>query len=249
VDCSPLIAEEWRTTRPDSLFGRDESVPSAIGNITMRRFVRTLPFVLVTVLVVTISLALFIGLSLGIGWILTLFLPFSLFEATLLGMLAAVVTGLVWYSVFRSLAVSEFIEDKDESEPDEIPESRFWESPVDRTWKNWFRYVLANSVYEDLLDSPPSGLAMMKEKQLQELSIRLADTALGGLEAKSPRTKQLRVSKGMLKQQLIKMGQQPYDDDILDAAVAAMNVDLRYLDEPLRKVIRERLWDEPKEVF
>ena len=77
----------------------------------------------------------------------------------------------------------------------------------------------------------------------------MADTALGGLETKSPRTKRLRVSKGMLKQQLIKMGQQPYDDDILDAAVAAMNADLRYLDEPLRKAIRERLWDEPKEVF
>jgi hypothetical protein len=45
------------------------------------------------------------------------------------------------------------------------------------------------------------------------------------------------------------MGQQPYDDDTLDAAVAAMNVDLRYLDEPLRKAIRERLWDEPKQVL
>ena len=114
---------------------------------------RNLPFILLIVLVVIISLALFIGLSLGIGWLLTLFLPFSLFEATLLGMLAAVVTGLVWYRIFRSLAVSEFLTDEDESEPDEIPESRFWESPADRTWKNWFRYVLANSVYEDLLDS------------------------------------------------------------------------------------------------
>ena len=207
---------------------------------------RTLSLVLVIVLVVIISLALFIGLSLGIGWLLTLFLPFSLFEATLLGMLAAVVTALVWYSIFRSLFVSEFM-DEDESEPDEIPESRFWESPVDRTWKNWFRYVLANSVYEGFFDSP-SVLTVMKEKQLQELSIRLADTALGGLETKSPRTKRLRVSKGMLKQQLIKMGQQPYDDDILGAAVAAMNVDLRLLEESLRTAIREQLWDEPKEV-
>jgi len=46
---------------------------------------RTLSLVLVILLLVIISLALFIGLSLGIGWLLTLFLPFSLFEATLLG--------------------------------------------------------------------------------------------------------------------------------------------------------------------
>jgi hypothetical protein len=205
---------------------------------------RPLLFVLVIALVIVVSLALFIGLSLGIGWLLTLFLPFSLFEATLLGMLAAVVTGLVWVSIFRSISVSEFLEDEDESEPDEIPQSRFWESPVDRTWKNWFRYILANAVYEDLLDSP-SAITVMEEKQLQDLSIRLADTALDGLKTKSPRTKRLRVSKGMLKQQLIKMAQQPYDDDILDAAVAAMNASLRLLEEPLRQAIRERLWDEP----
>ena len=50
----------------------------------------------------------------------------------------------------------------------------------------------------------------------------------------------------MLKQQLTKMGHPSCDDDILDAAVAAMNADLRYLDAPLRKAIRERLWDEPR---
>jgi hypothetical protein len=209
---------------------------------------RPLPFVLMIVLVLIVSLGLFIGLSLGIGWLLTLFLPFSLFEATLLGMLAAVVTGLFWYGVLRSLSVSEFLEDEEESQPDEIPESRFWETPVDRTWKNWFRYVLANSVYEDLLDSP-SAIKAMEEKQLQDLSIRLADTALDGLKAKSPRMKRLRVSKGMLKQQLTKTAQQSYDDDILDIAVAAMNASLQLLEKPLRKAIRERLWDEPKAVF
>lgn len=209
---------------------------------------RTLPFILLIVLVVIVSLALFVGLSLGIGWLLTLFLPFSLFEATLLGMLAAVVTGLVWYRIFRSLSVSELMTDDDWSEPDEIPESRFWQSSADRTWMNWFRYILANSVYEDLLDSS-SGLNVEKKGQLQECSIRLTDAALGQLRTRSPRTKRLRVSKGMLKQQLGKMGHQSCDDEILNAAVAAMNADLRYLDAPLRTAIRERLWDEPQEGF
>jgi zinc transporter ZupT len=102
---------------------------------------RTLLFVLMIVLALMVSLALFIGLSLGIGSLLTLFLPFSLFEATLLSILAAVVTGLVWYGSFHSLSASEFAGEEDEPEPDEIPESRFWKSAADRTWEAWFRYM------------------------------------------------------------------------------------------------------------
>jgi len=207
---------------------------------------RNLPFILLIILVGITSLALLIALSLGIGWLLTLFLPFSLFEATLLSMLAAVVTGLAWYSIFRSLAASDFLTDEDGSEPDGIPESRFWQSPADKTWMNWFRYVLANSVYQDLLDSG-SGLTVEKEEQLEEWSIRLADAALSQLKSRSPRTKRLRVSKEMLKQELTRMGHPASDEEILDAAVAAMNADLRYLDALLRTAIRERLWDEPQE--
>jgi hypothetical protein len=113
---------------------------------------------------------------------------------------------------------------------------------------NWFRYILANSVYEDLPDSS-RGLSVEQKEQAQECFIRLTDAALDRLKTRSPRTRRLRVSKGMLKQQLGKMGHQSCDDEILDAAVAAMNADLRYLDAPLRTAIRKRLWDEPQEGF
>jgi hypothetical protein len=40
-------------------------------------------------------------------------------------MLSAIVTGLVWYRIFRLLSVSEPMTDDDWSEPDEIPEVVF----------------------------------------------------------------------------------------------------------------------------
>jgi hypothetical protein len=89
----------------------------------------------------------------------------------------------------------------------------------------------------------------MNDRQLQELSIRLTDAAIAALKTKSPRTKRLRVSTGMLKHELTKMGQQPYDDDILDTAVSAINDELIASQEELREVIRRKSWDEPANVF
>jgi hypothetical protein len=45
------------------------------------------------------------------------------------------------------------------------------------------------------------------------------------------------------------MGQQPYDDDILDTAVSAINDELISSPEELREVIRGKLWDKPADVF
>jgi hypothetical protein len=200
---------------------------------------------ILTLVLIVISFALIITVPLGIGWILTHFLPFSLFEGSLLAMLAVIVTWRFWRSVY-SASSPEFDEEVD-SEPDEIPSSRFWETSEDKTWENWYRYVLANSIYEEFLTSS-QWMEVMDDRQLEEMSIRLADASVGGLRKKSARTKRLRMSKGMLKQELGKMGHQPYDDEILEAAVVAMNVDLAFLEKGLRGVMRDRLWDEPAEV-
>jgi hypothetical protein len=203
-----------------------------------------LPIVVITV-VVLISLALVTGVSLGLGWVLTLIFPLSLFEGTVVGTMAAGVTWAIWHNILRGMPP---FEDESDYETDEIPASRFWETGSGRTWENWFRYEFANSIYDDFLDSPRWS-AIMGERQLQELAIRMADVAVGGLKRKSPRAKRIRVSRGMLKQELVKLDQQPYDDDILDTTVTAVNAELVHLEEELRMVIQEGLWEEQAKVF
>ncbi|MBC8262638.1 MAG: hypothetical protein H8E47_00750 [Anaerolineales bacterium] len=211
-----------------------------------------LPIVVMVVLLI-ISFALVFGIALGVGWILTLFLPFSLFEATLLGMIAAMVTWNVWRNIFSPIEpfgsndYNDYEEEPELEDFDEIPPSRFYKTDADRTWENWFRYMIANTTYDDFLDS--GGFAQMNDRQLQELSIRLADAAIAALKAKSPRTKRPRVSKEMLKHEMTKMGQKPYDDDILDTAISAISDELDSLQEELRDVIRGKLWNEPVDVF
>lgn len=66
--------------------------------------------------------------------------------------------------------------------------------------------MIANSVYEDLLDSP-RWMEVTSEEQPQKLSIHLVDVALRILKTKSPRATRLRVSKGRLKHERVKIEQ------------------------------------------
>lgn len=84
------------------------------------------------------TLALVIGISLGIGWVLALFLPLSLFEGTLLGMIAAAITGRLWSHLwFSSVPFPKVAEEKPgaglEDEIDQVPESKFWRTSEERT--------------------------------------------------------------------------------------------------------------------
>lgn len=210
-----------------------------------------------TILLVTTTLALVIGVSLGIGWVLTLFLPVSLFEGALLGMIAAAITGRLWYSLWRSSTRFQKAEIKEEEEEwkegeweeeiDEMPESQFWRTREERTWENWFRYTLANAIYEELLEAP-HWLEALEEGQQHALAIRLADAALEGLKAQAYTGKRLKVSRGMLRQKMARRGDQTYPDGLLNLAVRAINMESEYLEEDLREVARGRLWDELAEV-
>ena len=201
--------------------------------------------VFLTAIAVIISLALVLGIFLFFGWLLTLFLPFSLFEGTLLSMIACLVTGSLWQTLWRFRTSGE--EDENDVEEDEIPGSRFWSTPAERTWENWFRYIIANSVYEDLTDSP-HWEEVLGEEHLQDLCIGLADAALEILKAKSPRATRMRVSKGSLKHEMVKVGHPAYQDGILNPAVAAVNVALIPVEGLLRQIVREQSWDEPASV-
>jgi hypothetical protein len=198
------------------------------------------------------SVVLILALSLGIGWLLTLFTPLALFEGGLLAIIAVVTALVFWIVVMRTKSPGYYPEaregeweDEEEWESDEIPSSRFWADGGEPSWENWFRYVLANSIYEDIQEHLVEYEA---GKQSQELAIRLAEVALALLKKKSPRTRNWQVTAEDLRRELSDAGQRPYEHDLLVTTAAAVNFELGYLVGQLRKVIREGSWDEPAEI-
>ena len=213
--------------------------------------------VLLILALVIVSMALVLGVAIGLGWVLTLFLPFTLFEGTLLVMAALAIIGTVGYNLIRTL--SDFVpqlsdieyEDEDDEEDeyyDDIPTSRFFKTAAEQTWETWFRYEIANGIYVQF-QAAPKRIAPMGDRQLQELAIRLADTAVAILKARSSRAKRLDITKAALERQMTKTGQRPYDDDILSLAVDAIGENLDYYYEDLIAVIRGRLWNEATDMF
>ncbi|MEA3341810.1 MAG: hypothetical protein U9R15_17735 [Chloroflexota bacterium] len=215
--------------------------------------------VLIILGLVILLLALVLGIAIGLGWLLTLVLPFTLFEGTLLVMAASAFIGTVGYNLVRAL--SDFIprllsdpdfydyEDDEEDEYyDDIPTSRFFKTSAEQTWGTWFRYEIANDIYVEF-QAAPKRIAPMGDRQLQELAIRLADIAVAILKAKTSRAKRLEITKSALQRQMTRNGQRPYDDDILNLAANAIGASLEYYYEDFIDVIQGRLWNEPTDMF
>ena len=185
--------------------------------------------------------------SIAIGWLLTRFLPFSLFEGSLLVMVASLGAAYVFLSFSNVLNSKD--EDTDEPDmddllPSEIPPSRFYKTDADKTWTAWMQYISANMIYAELEQSIKPT---MNESQTQELAIRLAELSVSLLQRKSGKTPRLSITKTALKQEMVKQKLKPYDDDILDAAVAAVNMQLML--PPVESVVRKKLWDRPSPLF
>jgi hypothetical protein len=216
-----------------------------------RRIIVLLGILLLVLIVVLASMSLALGFAVGVGWLLTLILPFTLFEASLLGLIASVIVGTFWYNFLSSTVPGfgpggeayDYDDYDDEDDYNQIPASRFYQTEADKTWEAWFRYQIANGIYIEFQDSP-QPVAPMGDKQLQELAIRLADLTITLLKAKSKRAKELKITIAALKRQMNKMGQRPYDDNILKLAVAAINEELNYNYEDLIAVIHSKLWAE-----
>ena len=201
--------------------------------------------VLVVVFLALLTVVLLLAMGLGLGWLLTLFLPFSLFEGALLGMLAMWGSGAIWFVILRSTPPI----DVDEDMVDEgIPEGRFWEVEAERTWANWFRYVLANAIYGEIMMTP-GWLGGLRAKRQQEIAIELADASLAAVRVRVTKARAAKVTCNTIKQQLLDGGQRPYEDEVLDVAVRAVNLSLLYMEEELRMVIKEKLWDEFADVY
>jgi len=197
-------------------------------------------------------MVLVLGFAIGVGWLMTLFLPFSLFEASLLALIASIVVGSSWYYLLGSLlGLRGEVSDEDyyeEDDFDQIPPDRFYRSHTDKTWEAWLRHHLANSIYYEFQESP-QPVAPMGKKQIQELAIRLADLSVDILKSKSVRAKRLNISATTLKKQMTKIGQRPYDDDILGLAAIAINSEVSYHYEELLRVIHTKLWKHPYDGF
>jgi hypothetical protein len=208
--------------------------------------------ILLVLLVALVSMALVLGFAMGIGWIMTRFLPLDLFQASLLALLTAVIVGTFWYNFlgampgFGSTSADNDEEFDEEDDYNRISSSRFFKNDAERTWETWLRYHLANGVYMEFQDSP-QPVAPMGDKQQQELAIRLADLSIALLKSKSPRGRRVNVNMTDLKRQMDKMGQRHYDDNILQLAIMALNEELVYHTDEILDVIRLKLWNAPFE--
>jgi len=214
-------------------------------------------FALLAIVIFSVLVAVTLGFGIGVGWLLTLILPFTLFEGSVLGVMAAIIAGMIAWRLFRSAPGFsdddlDFLDDDfDLDELDDLPidiihPSRFVEDDEDRTWENWFQYLFANDIYRDL-QMFDEHAAHMNDMQKQELAIRLADVIVAILRAKPPSTKRLRITQEQVKRKMIKMGMRPYDDDILDLALDAIDDNMDIFQEQIINIIRTRSWDQPSD--
>ncbi len=215
------------------------------------RFLGGLLFWLFLAVVGLLIIAVVIAWSVGVGWLVTKLLPFTLFEATLLGMLASL---LAIHLVGRLMNLGHEVELEDTAvsatfpsgsfvlPEDGIPASRFVQSEEDETDESWFRYQIANDIYDDLLAELDLD-ATMGETQVKELAVRLTDvvTAVFKARPRKPRSQRVTITVAQLKKQMDKMELRPYDNDILKTTAHAVNERLSYDDE-LADIVRQKTW-------
>jgi len=210
---------------------------------------------LIAIILVAVLVAIILALGIGVGWLLTLILPFTLFEGSILGVIAVSIAGAIAWRLFRSgpsFSDDDFEDDDfDLGDLDDLPidiihPSRFVEDEEDRTWENWFQYLFANDIYRNLMMFGEQ-VTHMNDMQKQELAIRLSDVIVAILRAKPPSTKRIRITQEQVKRKLIKMGMRPYDDDIIELALDAVDDNLDIFEEQLIQIIRTRSWDAPSE--
>jgi hypothetical protein len=201
----------------------------------------------IILLLILLGLALVLAWSIGLGWLLSHLLPFSLFEGSLLVMLASVIVGYVASRIVRGLEWPLLEPETLSEEPVElpsyaIPHTRFYPTETDKTWEGWFRFELANRLY-DALAAAPRLTGRLDKTQRQELAIRLTDTGIVLLKAKTGRGRQVRTRLADWQAQMTKQGLKPYDEALLRLAMTTLH---NTLAAPLfEHVVRAKLWDQP----
>ena len=206
---------------------------------------------IVPILLGLVGIVFVLAWSIGLGWLLTLLLPFNLFEGSILAMAASVIVASV---ASRILKTTDFPFNEPEEEDDDsfdlttytIPATRFYTSQAEQTWEAWVRFELANRIDNALLHSP-RVTGRMDKNQRQELAIRLTDVAIGLLKAKTGRSKLIRTRLKDWQQQMIKQDLKPYDEAILRLAMVTLH---RAVAHPMvDNVVRSKMWDKPAAIF
>ncbi|MCB9420813.1 MAG: hypothetical protein H6667_13480 [Ardenticatenaceae bacterium] len=197
--------------------------------------------ILLVLLFIVVGTAVVLGWSIGIGWLLTRFLPFAWFEASLLVMLASMAIGALGVRMLLSVPPPASDFGQNELFEPAISSERFYPSDGEVTSEAWFRFEMANDIYWDLTDTP-SVEHSMAETELKELAIRLADVVVDLLKSRTSRSSRINVTKNQLVRQMEKMNLRPYDDDILQVAAGSASLRLSW-DEAMADIVHEKSWD------
>ncbi|MCA9997024.1 MAG: hypothetical protein KDE56_14800 [Anaerolineales bacterium] len=180
-------------------------------------------------------------LGFGGGWLLSRWLSFPFFHAGLLPVGAAFAFMYYFFADFKEvregIEEGDWLDDEDEMP---IPRSRFIRTESEQTGEAIFRYIVANAICRRI-NAAPEVRGSMDGTEVQELSIRLTDAAVSILRRKPVHTQRYQVTVSGLRKVFDKMGQQPYDADILEVAVSAVNTELM-LDMELEDIARNRRW-------
>lgn len=222
----------------------------------MKQFFRSLlPVLLLVLLILLIFLAGFTftgSVALLFGGLLKTFLPFTLFEATILSTLFMAVTVYWFGRILMAIAppdlwkqpVTEQLEGEEERNYQTIAKSRFYQQAEERTWEAWLRAELANDIYVEFQDAPDS-VNNLNDPQAQEMAIRLADAAINILKRRTNRARRLAVTLADFQRELQRIGQRAYNDEMLHLVLSATNMNLHYYANILKNVIYNRRWNEP----
>lgn len=204
-------------------------------------------------LIAAIALTVVLAFGLGLGWLLSRLFGFTLFEGSVLALMAGAITagGAIIFlrgpspsGSARSSGVGSDDEDDDEGFI-VIPPGRFT-ATSGRSFQTWCEYELSNAIYL-AFQHEPKQVAFMNASQQQELAIRLGQSAVAVLKGKSPRGSSLQITRAQIERQLRQTGQMPYDDALMEIAVGAVNEAVALNDHDYEHIIKMRLWNQPSD--
>ena len=201
------------------------------------------------ILLALLGITAVLAIVMGLGWVLTQVISdFSLFEATVLIILAGVVASALFdklFDLFRGVDTDEyetylypFEDDPDNT----IVIDRFAETADEFDGEAYFRYQIANAIFDDL-DALPRTTGLSTQRQVIELSIRLTDPVVSILKRRKKRVNRVTINVNAMKKELGRMGLKPYDNDILEAAVSSVN-ELLEEDERAVDIVNDNGWDD-----